>query len=126
MYYTRNCYPFLDFKFYSLLLREPVLALSVFHIYCRDCNKNWSFLQSKERLAGIFNKPHLEAYRRPKRLRDRAVSTKFKTSDNTPVAKGCEACTKPKCSWCKQMNKIVTFAGSSNNKLFLNIQLSKR
>ena len=70
--------------------------------------RNWSFLQSKQRLARIFNKPHLimKAYRRPKRLRDRAVSTKFKTSDNTPVPRGCEASTKPKCSWCKQINKI--------------------
>ena len=87
--------------------------------------RNWSFLQSKERLAGIFNKPHLQAYRRPKRLQDRAVSTKFKISDNTPVPRGCETCTKPKCSWCKQINKIITFEGRSNNKLFFKYSIEQ-
>ena len=32
--------------------------------------RNWNFLQSKERLAHIFNKPPLVAYRRPMSLRD--------------------------------------------------------
>lgn len=40
------------------------------------------FLQSKERLAHIFNKPPLVAYRRPISLRDRLVGTKFKTVNN--------------------------------------------
>ena len=47
--------------------------------------RNWNFLQSKERLAHIFNKPPLVAYRRPISPRDRLVSTKFKTVNNTPV-----------------------------------------
>ena len=67
--------------------------------------RNWNFLQSKERLAHIFNKPPLVAYRRPISLRDRLVSTKFKTVNNTPVPRGWEACGKPKCSWCKGINK---------------------
>ena len=52
--------------------------------------RNWNFLPSKERLTRIFNKPHLAAYRRPKSLRDRLVSTKFKRDDNTPAPRGCE------------------------------------
>ena len=80
--------------------------------------RNWNFLQSKERLARIFNKPPLVSYRRPKSLRDRLVSTKFKTVDNTLVSRGCEACEKPKCSWCKRINKTTTFASSNNNKTF--------
>ncbi|CAH3171643.1 unnamed protein product, partial [Porites lobata] len=80
--------------------------------------RNWNFLQSKERLAHIFNKPPLVAYRRPISLRDRLVSTKFKTVNNIPVPRGCEACGKPKCSWCKGINKTTTFTSSNNNKTF--------
>ena len=62
--------------------------------------RNWNFLQSKERLAHIFNKPPLEAYRRPISLRDRLVSAKFKTVNNTLVPKnqsaaGAKESTKP-------------------------------
>ena len=80
--------------------------------------RNWNFLQSKERLARIFNKPSLVAYRRPTSLRDRLVSTKFKTVTNTLLPKGCEACGKPKCSWCKRINKTTTFTSSKNDKIF--------
>ena len=52
--------------------------------------RNWNFLQCKERLANIFNKSPLVAYRRPISLRDRLVSTKFKTVNNTLVPRGCE------------------------------------
>ena len=78
----------------------------------RNCN----FLQSKERLAHIFNKPPLVAYRRPISLRDRLVSTKFKTVNNIPVPRDCEACGKPKCSWGKGINKTTTFTSSNKNK----------
>ena len=80
--------------------------------------RNWNFLQSKERLARIFNKPPLVVYRRPISLQDRLVSTKFKTVGNTPLPRGCEACGKPKCRWCKEINKTTTFTSSYNNKIF--------
>jgi len=80
--------------------------------------RNWNFLQSKERLARIFNKPPLVAYRQPKSLRDRLMRTKFKACDNTLLPKGCEACGKPKCSWCKRINKTTTFTSSNNGKIF--------
>ena len=32
--------------------------------------------------------------------------------------RGCEACGKPKCSWCKGINKTTTFTSSNNNKTF--------
>jgi len=57
--------------------------------------RNWNFLQPKERLAPIFNKPPLVVYRRPISLQDRLVSTKFKKVGNTPLPRGCEACRKP-------------------------------
>ena len=80
--------------------------------------RNWNFLQSRERLAHIFNKPPLVAYRWPISLWDRLVSTKFKTVNNTLVLRGCKACGKPKCSWCKGINKTTTFTSSNNNKTF--------
>ena len=53
--------------------------------------RNWNFLQSKERLALTFHNPPLVAYRRPKSLRDRLVSTKFRngTADNALIPRGC-------------------------------------
>ena len=80
--------------------------------------RNWNFLQSKERLGRIFKKPPLVAYRGPISLRDRLVSTKFKTVGNTPLPRGCKACGKPKCSWCKEINKTTTFTSSNNTKIF--------
>ena len=67
----------------------------------------WKFLQSKERLVLIFNELLLVACRRPKSLRDRHVSTKFRnrTTDNTLIPKGCRACQRPKCSWCNKINE---------------------
>ena len=38
-------------------------------------NRNWHFLQSKERLARIFEQRPLIVYRRPKSVRDTLVST---------------------------------------------------
>ena len=66
----------------------------------------------------VFNKPLLVAYRWPISLRDILVSTKFKTVGNTPLPRGCEACGKPKCSWCKEINKTTTCSSSNNNKIF--------
>ena len=82
--------------------------------------RNWNFLQSKERLALIFNKPPLVAYRRPKSLRDRLVSTKFRngTTDNALIPRGCKPCQRPKCSWCNKINETKTFKSTSNNKIF--------
>ena len=47
--------------------------------------RNWNVLQSKERLAHIFSKPPLVAYRRPISLRDRLVSTKFNSKQLTTL-----------------------------------------
>ena len=81
--------------------------------------RNWNFLQSKERLPLIFNKPPLVAYRRPKSLRDRLVSTKLNgTTDNALIPRGCIPCQRPKCSWCNKINETPTFKSTSNNKIF--------
>ena len=48
-------------------------------------NRNWHFLQSKERLAHIFQEPPLIAYRRPKSPRDTLVSSKLR---NTTTVEG--------------------------------------
>ena len=53
----------------------------------------------------IFNKPPLVIYTRPTSLRDRLVSTKFKTVNNALLPKVCEACGKPKFGWCKESRK---------------------
>jgi len=50
--------------------------------------RNWNFLQSKERMAHIFNNPPLVACRHPMSLWDRLVSTKFKTVNNTLELRG--------------------------------------
>ena len=52
--------------------------------------RNWNFLQSKERLSLIFNKPPLVAHRRPKNLRDRLVRSRFVSeAPHILMPKGC-------------------------------------
>ncbi|XP_044170201.1 uncharacterized protein LOC122954255 [Acropora millepora] len=82
--------------------------------------RNWNFLQSKERLALIFNKPPLVAYRRPKSLRDRLVSTKSMngTTDNALIPRDCKPCQRTKCSWCNKINETKTFKSTSNDNIF--------
>ena len=82
--------------------------------------RNWNFLQSKERLALIFNKPPLVAYRRPKSLRDRLVSTKFRNriTDNALIPRASKPCHRPQCSLCNKISKTNTFKSTSNNKIF--------
>ena len=83
-------------------------------------NRNWHFLQSKERLARIFQEPPLVAYRRPKNLRDILVSTKLKsktTRANSTTGSG-GPCSKPKCSWCSRINETSTFTGTQDGKVF--------
>ena len=46
------------------------------------------------------------------------MSTKLKAVDNTSVPRGCKARGKPRCSWCKGINKTTTFTSSNNNKTF--------
>ena len=46
------------------------------------------------------------------------MSTKFKAVDNTSVPRGCKARGKPRCNWCKGINKTTTFTSSNNNKTF--------
>ncbi|XP_068670909.1 uncharacterized protein [Montipora foliosa] len=74
-------------------------------------NRNWQFLQSKERLAHIFQEPLSIAYRRPKSLRDTLVR-------NDVIAGGFGPCNKPRCSWCSRINKTSTFTGTQNCKLY--------
>ena len=80
--------------------------------------RSWNFLQSKERLALIFNKPHLVAYRRAKSFRDRLVSTKFRngTTDNALIPMGCKRCQRLKFSWFNKINETQAFKSTSNNK----------
>ena len=59
----------------------------------------------------------VRACRRPMSLRDRLVSTKFKTV-NTLVPRGWEACGNLKCSWCKGIKETTTFTSCNNNKTF--------
>ena len=84
-------------------------------------NRNWHFLQSKERLARIFEQRPLIAYRRPKSLRDTLVSSKLRsktTGDHTTTTGDCGPCKKPKCSWCIRVNKTSTFTGTQDSKVF--------
>ena len=46
------------------------------------------------------------------------MSTKFKAVDNTSVPRGCKARGKPRCNWCKGINKTTMFTSSNNNKTF--------
>ena len=84
-------------------------------------NRNWHLLQSKERLARIFQEPPLVAYRRLKSLRDILVSTKLKsktTRANNNTNGSCGPCSKPKCSWCSRINETSTFIGTQDSKVF--------
>ena len=78
-------------------------------------NRNWHFLQSKERVAHIFRERPIIAYRRSKSLHDRLVSTKLtgRTPEGQTTTMGsCGPCNKPKCSWCVLINKTSTFTGT--------------
>ena len=85
-------------------------------------NRNWHFLQSKDRLARIFKERPLIGYRRPKSLRDILVGTKLRgktTGDHTNKMGSCGPCNKPKCSWCTLINKTSTFTGTrQDGKVF--------
>ena len=60
-------------------------------------HRNWAFLQSKERMARVFNKRPLVAYRRPMNLRDKLVNTNFRIKRDQPSAEdGCKPCNKIK------------------------------
>ena len=80
------------------------------------------FLQSKEQLSVIFNKPPLVSHRRPKSLgSDRLAGKKLRngTADSTLIPNGCRACQKPKCSWYNKINETQTFKSTSNNTIFI-------
>lgn len=85
-------------------------------------NRNWHFLQSKERLAHIFRERPVIAYKRSKSLRDVLVRTTLmdRTSEGHAIIKGsCGPCNKPKCSWCVLINKTSTFTGTQrDDKVF--------
>ena len=79
-------------------------------------NRNWHFLQSKERLGKLFKERPLIAYRRPKSLRDTQVSSKLRgktTKDKANTEHGCGSCNKPRCSWCLLIEKTTTFTGTN-------------
>ena len=92
--------------------RIPLVATFNPHttLIAEIAKQNWNFLQSKERLSLVFNKPPLVAYGRPKSLRDRLVRSRIEIE--TPrnlISKGCRACERTKCSWCKKINQTTTF-----------------
>ena len=81
-------------------------------------NRNWHFLQSKERLAHIFRERPIIAYRRSKSLRDILVSTKLtgRTPEGHTTTMGsCGPCNKPKCSWRVLINKTSTFTDTQRD-----------
>ena len=90
-------------------------------------NRNWHFLQSKERLAHIFRERPVIAYKRSKSLRDVLVKNKLmdRTSEGHAIIKdSCGPCNKPKCSWCVLINKTSTFTGTRrDDKVFDIFQL---
>ena len=47
-----------------------------------------------------------------------ATTQALVTVNNGLLPKGCEACGKPKCSWCKRINKTTIFTSSNNDKIF--------
>ena len=66
-------------------------------------NRKCHFLQSKERLAKLFKKRPLLAYRRLKRLWDMLVSSKLRgktTKYKANTENGCGPCNKTRCSCC--------------------------
>ena len=71
-------------------------------------NRKCHFLQSKDRLAKLFKKRALIAYRRLKRLRDMLVSSKLRgktTKDKANTENGCGPCNKTRCNWCLLIEK---------------------
>ena len=83
-------------------------------------NRNWHFLQSKERLVHIFQEPPLIAWRRPKSLRNTLVSSKLRNNywRNDNIAGGCGPCDMPRCSWCSRINKTSILTATQNCKVY--------
>lgn len=81
-------------------------------------HRHWGFLKSKERLSRIFAEPPLVAYRRPKSLRDKLVSTKFKEKAKEEDTNGCKPCGRTGCSWCRKIDSTTTFLDSKGERTF--------
>ena len=81
-------------------------------------HRHWGFLKSKERLSRIFAEPPLIAYRRPKNLRDKLVSTKFKEKAEEEDTNGCKPCGRTVCSWCRIIDSSTTFLDSKGERTF--------
>ena len=81
-------------------------------------HRHWGFLKSKERLSKIFAEPPLIAYRRPKNLHDKLVSTKFKEKEKEEDTNGCKPCGRTGCSWCRKIDSTTTFSDSKGERTF--------
>ena len=81
-------------------------------------HRHWRFLKSKERLTRIFAEPPLIAYRRPKNLLDKLVSTKFKEKEEEEDTNRCKPCGRPVCSWCRKIETTTTFLDSKGERTF--------
>ena len=81
-------------------------------------HRHWGFLKSKERLSRIFAEPPLVAYRRPKSLRDKLVSTKFKEKAKLEDTKGCKPCGRTGCRWCRKIDSTTTLLDSKGKCTF--------
>ena len=81
-------------------------------------HRHWGFLKSKDRLSRIFIEPPLIAYRRPKNLRDKLVSTKFKEKAEEEDTNGCKPCGRTVCSWCRKVDTTATFSDSKGERIF--------
>lgn len=58
------------------------------------------------------------AYRRPKSLRDKLVSTKFKEKAKEEDTNGCKPCGCTGCSWCRKIDSTTTFLDSKGERTF--------
>ena len=96
--------------------RNPLVITYNPHITCiaEIAHRHWGFLKSKERLSRIFAEPHLIAYRRPKNLRDKLVSTKFKEKEKEENTNGCKPCGRT----IRKIDSTTTFSYTKREHIF--------
>ena len=85
-------------------------------------NQHWEIFEQDEKMNKIFEKRPLIAYRKPKKLKDLLIKSKFVYEEGT--VGDCSACKDERCSWCPIIKETDSFRSQKtqrNFKIFHNV-----